>query len=82
MAGSTSGLSRRPFTAESRVRIPDRLLNFLSTVNVVNLKYYFDMSKDIVMKECMHHGLTEYIRRKDGIYRCKKCSTDAVQRRR
>ena len=39
------------------------------------------MDKNCVMKECKHHGLTEYVLRKDGIYRCKKCSTEAVQRR-
>lgn len=40
------------------------------------------MDKNCVMKECKHHGLTEYVLRKDGVYRCKKCSTEAVQRRR
>ena len=33
-------------------------------------------------KECKVHGLTEYVLRKDNRYRCKKCSVDAVQRRR
>ena len=33
-------------------------------------------------KECKIHGLTEYVLRKDGGYRCKKCAVDSVQRRR
>jgi hypothetical protein len=36
----------------------------------------------IVIKECKKHGLTEYVLRSDGRYRCKKCSVEAVQRRR
>lgn len=36
----------------------------------------------IVIKECKKHGLTEYVLRNDGRYRCKKCSVEAVQRRR
>jgi len=31
---------------------------------------------------CKVHGLTEYILRKDGRWRCKKCAVDAVQKRR
>ena len=33
-------------------------------------------------KICKKHGLTEYALRKDGRLRCKKCSVDAVQKRR
>ena len=36
----------------------------------------------IIIKECKKHGLTEYVLRNDGRYRCKKCSVEAVQRRR
>lgn len=36
----------------------------------------------IIMKECPVHGYTEYTLRSDGRYRCKKCSSDAVQKRR
>ena len=38
--------------------------------------------ENIVLKECKKHGLTEYVLRKDGRYRCKKCAVEAVQRRR
>lgn len=34
------------------------------------------------MKECKKHGLTEYVLRADGRYRCKKCASEAVQKRR
>lgn len=30
----------------------------------------------------MHHGLTAYVKRKDGRYRCKKCAVIAVQKKR
>jgi 5-methylcytosine-specific restriction endonuclease McrA len=33
-------------------------------------------------RECKIHGLTEYVVRKDGRCRCKKCAVDAVQKRR
>lgn len=36
----------------------------------------------IVIRECKKHGMTEYVLRADGQYRCKKCAVDAVQRRR
>ncbi len=36
----------------------------------------------IIIKECKKHGATEYVLRSDGVYRCKKCSVEAVQRRR
>ena len=36
----------------------------------------------IIIKECKKHGLTEYVLRNDGRYRCNKCSVEAVQRRR
>ena len=37
-----------------------------------------------MLKECKIHGLTEYgIRKRDGLpHRCRKCATEAVQRRR
>jgi hypothetical protein len=34
------------------------------------------------IKNCKIHGLTPYIKRKDGRFRCKKCSVIAVQKRR
>ena len=34
------------------------------------------------IKECNTHGLVPFVLRKDGRYRCKKCSVDAVHRRR
>jgi hypothetical protein len=33
-------------------------------------------------KTCKIHGLTEFVLRKDGHYRCKKCAVSAVQKRR
>jgi 5-methylcytosine-specific restriction endonuclease McrA len=33
-------------------------------------------------KYCKKHGLTEFAYRKDGRYRCKKCSVESVQKRR
>ena len=36
----------------------------------------------IIIKECKKHGMTEYSLRSDGVYRCKKCASEAVQRRR
>ena len=36
----------------------------------------------IVLKECKTHGLTEYVLRNDGRYRCKKCAVEAVIKRR
>ena len=33
-------------------------------------------------KECKKHGLIEFVIRKDGRYRCKKCAVEAVQKRR
>lgn len=35
-----------------------------------------------MVKECKTHGSTEFVLRKDGKYRCKKCVVDAVQKRR
>ena len=35
-----------------------------------------------VEKECKIHGLTTYAKRADGRYRCRKCSVEAVQKRR
>ena len=36
----------------------------------------------IEVKECKTHGLTDFVLRTDGRYRCKKCSMDAVIKRR
>jgi transposase len=36
----------------------------------------------VVMRECPHHGLTEFKRRSAGGHRCLKCRSDAVTRRR
>ena len=36
----------------------------------------------IVIKACKKHGETKFALRKDGRYRCLKCASEAVQRRR
>lgn len=36
----------------------------------------------IEFKYCKKHGLTEFLLRKDGSYRCKKCSVESVDKRR
>lgn len=36
----------------------------------------------IEFKYCKKHGLTEFFLRKDGNYRCKKCSVESVDKRR
>ena len=41
-----------------------------------------DMGKKVIMRNCDKHGYTEFTLRKDGVYRCKKCAADAVQKRR
>lgn len=41
-----------------------------------------DMGKKVIMRNCDKHGYTEFTLRKDGVYRCKKCASDAVQKRR
>jgi len=35
-----------------------------------------------MIKECKKHGFTEFSKRNDGRYRCKKCAVDSVQKRR
>lgn len=35
-----------------------------------------------MIKICKHHGETEFIKRTDGRYRCKKCAVDSVTKRR
>lgn len=40
------------------------------------------MSNNILMKECKHHGMTEFVLRSDGYYRCCKCASESVQKRR
>lgn len=37
--------------------------------------------QEIEIKYCETHGYTEFIKRKDGRFRCKKCAIDAVKRR-
>lgn len=32
--------------------------------------------------ECPNHGLTRHVRRSDGVYRCARCSSESVARRR
>ena len=39
--------------------------------------------KDMIeIRECKHHGLTEFVLRSNNNFKCKKCAVDAVQRRR
>ena len=41
------------------------------------------MNEKVILKECPQHGLTEYTwRPSEKRYRCRKCSIEAVQRRR
>jgi hypothetical protein len=35
-----------------------------------------------VLRECRQHGRTEFVLRGQGDYRCKRCRSEAVQRRR
>jgi hypothetical protein len=37
---------------------------------------------DVIQRECSQHGLTDFKRRSGGGYRCLKCRSDAVARRR
>ncbi|HEY5287217.1 MAG TPA: hypothetical protein VIJ50_08945 [Solirubrobacteraceae bacterium] len=41
-----------------------------------------DDAGDVVMRECLRHGLTEFRRRSPSGYRCLKCRSDAVTERR
>lgn len=36
----------------------------------------------IIEKECKTHGLTKFVLRTDGKYKCKQCAVDAVTKRR
>jgi hypothetical protein len=36
----------------------------------------------IEIKKCKIHGETEFVKRSDGYFRCKKCAVDAVIKRR
>lgn len=45
----------------------------------LNIYLYINM---IIKKYCNFHGNTDFILRKDGYYRCKKCSVDSVTKRR
>ena len=35
-----------------------------------------------MIRECKKHGLSEFMLRTDNAYRCKKCATESVQKRR
>lgn len=35
-----------------------------------------------IEQHCKHHGMTIFTKRKDGLFKCKKCCTEAVQKRR
>lgn len=35
-----------------------------------------------IQRECKNHGITDFVLEGRGYYRCKKCRTEAVQRRR
>jgi 5-methylcytosine-specific restriction endonuclease McrA len=37
---------------------------------------------NIEIRNCKNHGLTDFVKRNDGHYRCKKCAVDAVVKRR
>ncbi len=37
---------------------------------------------EVIKKECPKHGFTDYTLRKDGRYRCKKCASESVSKRR
>jgi 5-methylcytosine-specific restriction endonuclease McrA len=41
-----------------------------------------DMQPNVVQRECSQHGLTDFKRRSPSGYRCLKCRSDAVARRR
>lgn len=41
-----------------------------------------DMQPNVVQRECSQHGLTDFKRRSPSGYRCLKCRSDAVVRRR
>ncbi len=36
----------------------------------------------IIEKKCKKHGLTDFVLRADGHYRCKKCASEAVSKKR
>lgn len=36
----------------------------------------------VELRECKNHGLTEFIKRADGYFRCRKCAIEAVSKRR
>lgn len=38
--------------------------------------------ENTIIKKCSKHGLTVFALRADGHYRCRKCATEAVQKRR
>lgn len=42
----------------------------------------FDSCLRSLLKTCKHHGETDFVLEGRGYYRCKKCRSEAVQRRR
>lgn len=34
------------------------------------------------MRDCPYHGLTDYVKRKDGRFRCRRCALEAVSNKR
>ena len=40
------------------------------------------MKEKLVTKECKHHGITEFVLENRGAYRCKKCRSASVSKRR
>lgn len=40
------------------------------------------MAYEIKMLECKKHGLTRFVKRNDNRWRCLKCQTEAVKKRR
>lgn len=38
--------------------------------------------KKIEFKKCKHHGITEYSKNSEGYFKCKKCASESVIRRR
>ena len=40
------------------------------------------MKEKITIKECKHHGLTDFILENRGSYRCKKCRCQSVHQKR
>ena len=52
--------------------------NFKNTYNNLEIE---DLPK-YIQRECKHHGLSKFVLRTDGSYRCAKCSSESVILRR